>query len=142
MQFGQHDIASNWNHTEKNPLQVYCARSISNGSDHNAGLEDMFGKMSHVHFHFVAFAYDPDLPRLHLRQPHTLEREGDRLGAEVRLEPATEQSDTGIPTQTNLLCRDVDFRRLPGGVLDHQEQLGDDLDDVAGLEHEVALFLA
>ena len=33
----------------------------------------------------------------------------------------------------------VHGRRLPCGVLDHQEQLGDDLDDVSRLENEVPL---
>ena len=51
------------------------------------------------------------------------EREGHRVAAEVGLE----------------LCGDVDVGRLPGGVLDDEEQLGDDLDDVAGLEDKVAL---
>ena len=37
------------------------------------------------------------------------------------------------------LSVNIDGRRLPGGVLDHQEELGDNLDDVAGLEDEVAL---
>ena len=32
----------------------------------------------------------------------------------------------------------VDCGRFPGGVLDHEEELGDDLDDVTGLEDEVA----
>ena len=36
---------------------------------------------------------------------------------------------------------DVDCWRLAGGVLHHEEQLGHDLDDVPGLEHEVALPL-
>ena len=36
---------------------------------------------------------------------------------------------------------DVDGGRLAGGVLHHEEELGDDLDDVPGLEHEVALPL-
>ena len=36
---------------------------------------------------------------------------------------------------------DVDSRGLPGGVLDHEEQLGHDLDDVPGLEHKVSLPL-
>ena len=35
----------------------------------------------------------------------------------------------------------VHGRRLPRGVLDHQEQLGDDLDDVTGLEDKVSLPL-
>lgn len=33
----------------------------------------------------------------------------------------------------------VDCGRFPGGVLDHEEELGDDLDDVTGLEDKVAL---
>ncbi len=33
----------------------------------------------------------------------------------------------------------VDLRRPPRGVLHHQKELGDDLDDVAGLQDEVAL---
>ena len=37
------------------------------------------------------------------------------------------------------LSVNIDGRRLPGGVLDHQEQLCDNLDDVTGLEDEVAL---
>ena len=39
------------------------------------------------------------------------------------------------------LRADVDGRRLAGGVLHHEEELGDDLDDVPGLEDEVALPL-
>ena len=38
-----------------------------------------------------------------------------------------------------LLGVDVDVGRLPRGVLDDQEQLGDDLDDVTRLEDQVAL---
>ncbi len=37
------------------------------------------------------------------------------------------------------LCGDVDRGRAAGGVLHHQEELGDDLDDVARLQDEVAL---
>ena len=39
------------------------------------------------------------------------------------------------------LCADVDCWRLAGGVLHHQEQLGDDLDDMTSLEDEVSLPL-
>ena len=35
----------------------------------------------------------------------------------------------------------IDMRRFAGGVLHHQEQLGDDLDDVTGLQDEVAFPL-
>ena len=35
----------------------------------------------------------------------------------------------------------IDMRRFSGGVLHHQEQLGDDLDDVTGLQDEVAFPL-
>ena len=37
------------------------------------------------------------------------------------------------------LCADVDGGGLPRAVLHHEEQLGHDLDDVAGLEDEVPL---
>lgn len=37
------------------------------------------------------------------------------------------------------LSVNVDCGRLPRGVLDHEEKLGDNLDDVTGLEDEVAL---
>ena len=36
------------------------------------------------------------------------------------------------------LSVNVDCGRLPRGVLDHEEKLGDNLDDVTGLEDEVA----
>ena len=39
------------------------------------------------------------------------------------------------------LCADVDCWRLAGGVLHHQEQLGDDLDDMTSLEDKVSLPL-
>ena len=35
----------------------------------------------------------------------------------------------------------VDMRRFTGGILHHQEQLGDNLDDVTGLQDEVAFPL-
>ena len=54
-----------------------------------------------------------------------LELKSDRVSSEVGIE----------------LSVDVDRGRLPGGVLDHEEELGDDLDDVPRLEHEVALPL-
>lgn len=53
------------------------------------------------------------------------EGERDGVGAEVGLD----------------LGADVDVGRLARGVLDDEEELGDDLDDVAGLEDEVALPL-
>ena len=37
------------------------------------------------------------------------------------------------------LSVNIDGGRLPGGILDHEEKLGDNLDDVTGLEDEVAL---
>lgn len=37
---------------------------------------------------------------------------------------------------------DVDLGRLAGGILDDQEQFGNDFDDVARLEDEVPLLLA
>ena len=46
----------------------------------------------------------------------------------------------GLPDEIGLkLAGDVDVRGLAGGVLDDQEQLGDDLDDVSRLENEVPL---
>ena len=39
------------------------------------------------------------------------------------------------------LCVDVDTGRLPSGILHNEEQLGDDLDHVAGLEDKVPLPL-
>ena len=45
-------------------------------------------------------------------------------------------SKVGIKLRIN-----VDGGRLPRGVLDHEEQLGDDLDDVTSLEHKVSLPL-
>ena len=45
-------------------------------------------------------------------------------------------SKVGIKLRIN-----VDGGRLPRGVLDHEEQLGDDLDDMTSLEDEVSLPL-
>ena len=59
------------------------------------------------------------------QQISNLELEGDGVRAEVGVE----------------LRGDVDGWRLAGGVLHHEEELGHDLDDVPGLEHEVALPL-
>lgn len=53
------------------------------------------------------------------------EREGDAVAPEVCLE----------------LCWDVDVGRLSRGVLDDEVELGEDLDEVTGLEDEVALAL-
>ena len=39
------------------------------------------------------------------------------------------------------LCVDVHTGRLPSGILHNEEQLGDDLDHVAGLEDKVPLPL-
>ncbi|MFN9905124.1 MAG: hypothetical protein ACK56F_03225, partial [bacterium] len=57
--------------------------------------------------------------------PLYLELKGDIVSAKVGVEPS---------------CN-VDGGRLAGGILHHEEQLGHDLDDVAGLEDKVALAL-
>ena len=54
-----------------------------------------------------------------------LELKGDRMSAKVGVK----------------LGVDVDTGGLPRGVLHHQEELGHDLNDVAGLEDEVPLPL-
>ena len=54
-----------------------------------------------------------------------LELEGDRVSPKVGIK----------------LGVDVDSRRLAGGVLDDQEQLGDYLNDVTSLEHKIPLPL-
>ena len=45
-------------------------------------------------------------------------------------------AEVGVKLRAN-----VDGRRLAGGVLHHEEELGDYLDDVSGLEDKVALPL-
>jgi hypothetical protein len=54
-----------------------------------------------------------------------LELKGDIMSAKVGIEPRS----------------NVDGGRLARGILHHEEQLGHDLDDVAGLEDKVALAL-
>ena len=39
----------------------------------------------------------------------------------------------------NLLCVNVDFGSFAGGVLNDQEDFGDQFDDVTRLQHQVAL---
>lgn len=37
------------------------------------------------------------------------------------------------------VCCDVDMGRFAGGILNDQEEFGDDFDDVAGLKYKVSL---
>ena len=58
------------------------------------------------------------------------------IQAHLELEGDTVRAKIGIE-----LGVDVHAGGFPGGVLHHEEELGHDLDDVPGLEHEVALPL-
>jgi hypothetical protein len=94
----------------------------SNGSDHYAGLEDMFGKMSHMNFHFVCLSKNTDLSWLYLWQSHTFKSKSNRLRTKICFEPAKHLDNTLTQTVAgDSLGGYVNFWWFPGGVLDYQK---------------------
>jgi len=78
---------------------------------------------SESYFHSVAATRDSHLAGSDVRKAVATEAEFHHLMAEIGVK----------------ICVNVDFGSFSGGVLYDEEYLGDELDDVARLQHQVAL---
>lgn len=84
---------------------------------------DFNGSFSESNFHPVATARDAHLTGRHIRKAVAAEAKFYHLVAEIGVE----------------ICVNVDFGSFAGGVLNDQEDFGDQFDDVTRLQHQVAL---